>query len=70
MDSVEACVGCDESVDALYCSWGCMENDENKVMESPLTDKIYYVTEWDEKGDGKYVAHEKYEVVFPDDEGD
>jgi len=63
---ITPCVGCDETVDALYCSWECMENDDGKVMESPLTDHIYYVTEWTEKDDGNYIAHEKKRVKFPD----
>lgn len=58
----EPCVGCDESVDALYCSYSCMMDDEGKVMESPITGTLYYVTEWDEKEDGTYVAQQKEEI--------
>jgi hypothetical protein len=65
-DGIEPCVGCDETVDALYCSYSCMMDDENKVLQSPITDDLYHVTEWEEKGDGEFVAQEKKRINFPD----
>jgi hypothetical protein len=63
---IEPCVGCDKTVEALYCSYTCMQEDDNRVLESPITEELYYVTEWDEKGDGKFVAHEKQRINWPD----
>ena len=66
-DGIEPCVGCDETVNALYCSWTCMQEDDGRVLESPITDTLYYVTEWEDAGDGKFVAHEKQEIEWSDD---
>jgi len=62
---IEPCVGCDETTDALYCSYTCMMEDDNKVLESPITGNLYYVTEWEDKGDGKFVANEKQRIYWP-----
>lgn len=69
-DTITTCVGCDETVDALYCSHSCMMEDDGKVLESPLTDTLYYVTKYEHKGEGKYISKEKREIVFPDDTTD
>jgi len=33
-----------------------------RYAESPLSGKVYRVTAWEEKDDGKIVAHEKEEI--------
>jgi hypothetical protein len=68
-DGIQPCVGCDEAVDALYCSYSCMQDDDGRVLESPLTDDLYYVTEWEKKGDEEFVAHEKQRIDWSDDTG-
>lgn len=66
MSVKQPCVGCDATVDdALYCSYSCFMEDENKVLQSPITDELYYVTEWEERGDGKFVAHRKQKIATP-----
>ena len=35
-----------------------IEEDE-KILESPMTGNVYRVTKWVDKGDGKFVAIEK-----------
>lgn len=67
--SVKPCVGCDETVDALYCSHSCFQEDDGRVMESPVTGELYYVTEWEERGESKFVAHRKEKIAFGDVEG-
>jgi hypothetical protein len=66
---IEPCVGCEETVDALYCCYTCMQEDDNRVLESPITGKLYYVTEWEEKDGGKFVAHEKQRINWSDGTG-
>jgi len=66
-DGIEPCVGCDETVNALYCSHDCMMEDDGRVLESPITNELYYVTEYESKGDGKFVAHEKQRINWPEE---
>ncbi len=68
-DGIVPCVGCDETVDALYCCYTCMQEDDGRILESPITDTLYYVTEYEAKGNGHFIAHEKEEVIWPDETG-
>lgn len=66
--TVEPCVGCEETIgDGVYCSFQCLQEDDGRVMESPITSTLYYVTEWEEKGDDQFVALEKEEISFGDE---
>lgn len=66
---IEPCVGCDETVGALYCSYTCFQDDGNRVLESPESGTLYYVTEWEKKDDGGFVAHEKQRINWSTDTG-
>lgn len=43
-----------------------MMEDDGRVLESPLSGNLYYVTKYEAKGDGKFVSKEKQRINWPD----
>ena len=57
------CLVCGEQTeDALYCSWGCFDSDDGKLIEAPTDGELLYVTEWEYNDSGEFVALEQKRI--------